>query len=55
VTRAHTPSSPDEQVERAEITHCADQAAGDELFADHDFRQAAVKYRVALDGVPAKK
>jgi hypothetical protein len=39
-----------EQVERVETTRCAEHAAADELFADGDFRQAADRYRAAVQG-----
>ena len=40
---------PTAQIEHVETTHSADQAAGDELFADHDYRLALAKYRSALE------
>ena len=39
-----------EQVERVETTRSAEHAAGDELFADGDFRQATAQYRAAVQG-----
>ena len=50
LSNGRTQSLPAEQVERVETAQCAEHAAADELFADGDFRQAADRYRAAVQG-----
>ncbi len=39
-----------QRVDRVETAHCAEHAAGDQLLADGDFRQATAQYRAAVQG-----